>query len=212
MAPDLAQGPDERPVSLARGMISYVAIIAVCAALAAIFYFTATWLKARHAGFAVGIGASVLYGAALLGAVWVWSRNRSAGACTPPSPAARQYRRRQLLAAALYAAVLIGAIEAHEGLRLAGPLAYAIAVAPAAPVIWMIAAMGLYLREETDEFQRSLRVESSLWATGGMLSITAVWGFLEMFDLVPHVEAWAVTPLWALLLGLANLFTRRRYQ
>ncbi len=76
----------------------------------------------------------------------------------------------------------------------------------------MFVAMGLYLREETDEFQRAMQIESSLWATGIVMVICAIWGFLEMFHLAPHVEAWVVVPVWSMALGFANIFTRRRYR
>ena len=65
---------------------------------------------------------------------------------------------------------------------------------------------------ETDEFQRTVQIESSLWATGGVMVLCAGWGFLEMFRLVPHMEAWVLVPVWALLLGFANVFIRRRYR
>ena len=50
------------------------------------------------------------------------------------------------------------------------------------------------------------------WHLGGLMAIASVWGFLEMFDLAPHVPAWSAFPLWAALIGPAQAFVRRRYR
>ena len=37
------------------------------------------------------------------------------------------------------------------------------------------------------------------------------WGFLEMFELVPHIWAWWVLPVWGSVgLGLAQLWMKVR--
>ena len=72
--------------------------------------------------------------------------------------------------------------------------------------------MGLYLKEETDEFWRTQQTESALLALGGMFVLVTGWGFLEMFKLVPHLQAWLVFPLWAVLLGPSSFIVRRRYR
>jgi hypothetical protein len=45
---------------------------------------------------------------------------------------------------------------------------------------------------------RMLAVRQQLIAAGFALSVASVWGTLEMFELVPHVEAFFVVMLWAL--------------
>jgi len=72
--------------------------------------------------------------------------------------------------------------------------------------------IGLYLREETDEFERAIQTEAALWATGGVMAIATTWGFLEMFGLVAHLESWWAFPVWAALLGPGQLLARRRYR
>ena len=117
-----------------------------------------------------------------------------------------------MIAISLYVVALTGAITAFVRLHPTGPLAYLLAVAPALPIVATIVIMGLYLREETDEFERTVQMESALWAIGGVLVVATVWGFLEMFKLVPHIDSWAVFPAWAALLGPAQIIARRRYQ
>ena len=47
-------------------------------------------------------------------------------------------------------------------------------------------------------------------ALGLVLALGIFWGFLEMFELVPHVWAWWVLPVWAIGLGLAQLWQKVR--
>ena len=85
---------------------------------------------------------------------------------------------------------------------LAGPSAYLAAVLPALPIIGIFAAIGRYLVEEHDEYVRMLMVRQTLWASAFALSVATVWGFLESFDMVGHVEAYYVavcgSAAWAL--------------
>jgi ABC-type multidrug transport system permease subunit len=68
--------------------------------------------------------------------------------------------------------------------------------------------MGRFLMEETDENQRMRMVRASLVATGFVLVLASLWGFLEMFGLVPHVWLWAVFPAWSIGLGVGQAANR----
>jgi hypothetical protein len=83
-----------------------------------------------------------------------------------------------------------------------------LAIAVAVPVLFMIRAMALLLKEETDEYLRMRIVNQSLVATGFMLTIATLYGFLNAFDVAPRVDAWAAFPLWAVGLGIGRLFQR----
>jgi len=76
----------------------------------------------------------------------------------------------------------------------------------------MVVAMGLYLREETDEFQRTVHVEGALWATGGILALTTMWGFAEMLAGAPRLPAWLLFPIWAVMLSFGVVASRRRFR
>ncbi|MBU7579080.1 MAG: hypothetical protein KAF27_01215, partial [Porphyrobacter sp.] len=93
---------------------------------------------------------------------------------------------------------------------LTGPLAVAIALLPTIPTFAMIWAMGRYLVEETDEYLRYRMVRAAIMSLGMVLAIGIFWGFLETFELVPHVWAWWVLPVWAVGLGLAQLWMKVR--
>ena len=118
------------------------------------------------------------------------------------SSAWKRYNWRVLWLSLLYALFLLGAVYGFKHQLLAGPLAYVAAVLPALPIIGIFAAIGRYLVEEQDEYLRMLMVRQSLWASGFALSVATVWGFLENFDLVEHVDAYSVAIMWFIGLGL----------
>ena len=126
------------------------------------------------------------------------------------NPAQRRYNRNVLVLSAIYAVTLIAAISFFRSNSPTGLLAYATAVLPAFPIVGIFVAMGRYLIDEQDEYVRMLTVRQTLWATGFALSVATVWGFLESFDLVEHLDAYYIAVLWFGGLGLGacmNKFT-----
>src|SRR6478672_10747996 len=118
------------------------------------------------------------------------------------SKASKTYNVRVLWLSLLYAASLMAAVYGFRHQLLSGPAAYLAAVLPALPIIGIFAAIGRYLVEEQDEYLRMLMVRQTLWASAFALSVATVWGFLESFDMVGHVEAYYVAVLWFGGLGL----------
>ena len=112
------------------------------------------------------------------------------------TPAFRRYQYRVIAASLVYAAALLAVVWVFKHHPPQGALAYALAILPALPMVGVFAAMGLFLREETDEFQRFLVVRQILIGTGLSLSICTVWGFLESFVPVHHFEAYWVAVVW----------------
>ena len=124
------------------------------------------------------------------------------------SPATRRYNKRVVVLSLIYAAFLIGAVYAFKHHLVGGPVAWIVAILPALPIIGIFAAIGLYLVKEQDEYVRMLMVRQTLWASGFALSIATMWGFLESFELVSHVEVYWVSVLWFGGLGLGNFANR----
>lgn len=120
------------------------------------------------------------------------------------SPANRRYNVRVIILSLFYAAFLLGAVYGFKHHLLAGPFAWIAAILPALAIIGIFAAIGLYLVEEQDEYLRMLMIRQTLWASGFALSIATVWGFLESFELVHHVESYYVAVLWFGGLGLGS--------
>jgi hypothetical protein len=117
-----------------------------------------------------------------------------------------------MASAEIYAVILLAVTWLPTVHPVHGALAYGLALLPAIPVVGMAVAMGLYFREENDEFERVVRIEQALWATGGTLTIATVWGFTEMLADAPHLPNWIWFPVWALLTAVADFFIRRRYR
>jgi hypothetical protein len=113
---------------------------------------------------------------------------------------------------AIYCLLVIVAVFVFKIWKPTGPIAFVTVLLPVLPIGGMVTVMGLYLKEETDEFWRIQQTESALLAAGGVFILTTAWGFLEMFRLVPHIQLWLVFPVWAMLLGPASKIIRRRYR
>jgi hypothetical protein len=124
------------------------------------------------------------------------------------TPAQRRYNRSALLLCAAYALILFGVISFFKNSSPTGVSAYAAAILPALPIIGVFVAMGRYLSDEQDEYIRMLTVRQTLWATGFALSVATIWGFLENFDRVGHVDAYYIAVLWFGGLGIGSCMNR----
>ena len=132
--------------------------------------------------------------------------------CSTNNPAARRYMWRFSATMLLYAVFLVLAVWTFVHYHPTGPLAWLLAFLPALAIIGQIAAFGLYLREEKDEFQVALGVQSMLWAIGGTLSVTVTWGFLESFVHLHRLDLVWIYPIFCALSGIAFGLLQLRYK
>jgi hypothetical protein len=92
----------------------------------------------------------------------------------------------------------------------AGALVAVLTGLPIAVVFWLIAR----LLRETDEYTRKVHVDALLSGGGFTLSATVIWGFLELFDVVPQSERFPamlmVAPAFFAAFGLAYALQRLR--
>jgi hypothetical protein len=70
----------------------------------------------------------------------------------------------------------------------------------------------LYLAEEKDEFVRNMQIQSLLGGIGGTLAVVSVWGFLENFTHVRHLDLFLVYPLFWGFVGFSTVVVRLRYK
>lgn len=127
-------------------------------------------------------------------------------------PAITRYRRRMGLPMMAYCLVLMGSIALlHRG-GLSGPLLWLVAAGPAGPILWALTVMGLYLKEEEDELERSIQVEAMLWGLGILLAVSTVWGFLSNAEVAPAPPVFLAFPLFCAAWGFSQIFIRRRYR
>jgi hypothetical protein len=128
------------------------------------------------------------------------------------SPATRRYNRRVIILSVIYALALFSAVYAFNHQMIGGPGAgletWIVAALPALPIIGIFIAIGRLLVEETDEYLRMLLVRQTLWASSFSLSLATLWGFLESFELVRHVDSYYVAVLWFGGLGLGSCMNR----
>ncbi len=141
--------------------------------------------------------------------VYVGSSRLKAGQI---GPVMKRYRRRLAVAMMTYFVFLIGSLSVLRGDHLTGPLLWIVAAAPAIPILGVLVVMGLYLKEEPDEFERMIHVESMLWGLGAVLGVSTVWGFLANAQVVPTPPLFLVFPLFCLAWGFSQPLIRRRYQ
>jgi hypothetical protein len=122
------------------------------------------------------------------------------------TPATRSYLIRVAAAMAIYLVSLFMAEYLIERVGVSGPLAVALALIPGLAVAGLFYAIGMFIVETKDEFMRMLLVRQQLIAAGFALSVACVWGFLEQYALVEHVEAFWIVVVWTFgqLVGMVS--------
>ena len=126
------------------------------------------------------------------------------------SPATDRYNKRVIASSFGYVLGLGIAITLWREYELSPGLVFAISMLPTLPTFGVIWAMGRYFSEETDEYLRYQTIIRALGGLGLVLVSGIFWGFLEMFELVPHIWAWWVLPVWAVGMGLTQLWQKVR--
>jgi hypothetical protein len=96
--------------------------------------------------------------------------------------------------------------------HLRGVFVYLPAILFALLGVGFIVIFGLYLKEEQDEFQRAIWVQSLLWGIGATLTVITFWGSLVEFELVKGLKLMFVFPLFMLITVIARLVLRLRYR
>ena len=118
------------------------------------------------------------------------------------SPATRGYLIRLAVLMTAYILLLVLAKYMVKRDLAEGGLLWTLAILPALPIIGVFWAIGRLLVEETDEYLRSLLVRQLLIASAITLSVATVYGFLENFGLVGHVDAFYLTMLFFVGMGV----------
>lgn len=126
--------------------------------------------------------------------------------------AQRRYIARFIPTMIAYVAAVVGVSWMFNNNPPQGALKYAIAILPALPVIGVIAIIGRYLVEETDEFLRMRQAMSQLISIGLTLAFCAAWGFLEIYADVPKIGifnvVWGFFGSWLISGTIVNLWYR----
>jgi hypothetical protein len=86
-------------------------------------------------------------------------------------------------------------------------VAGAIAIVTAAPIAVVFWLMGRWLKE-TDEYTRATHVDAMLVGGGALFSLAIAWGFLEIFDVAPHLPTFFIAPGFFFFYGVARCWHR----
>jgi hypothetical protein len=128
---------------------------------------------------------------------------------TCSTPATKRYARRLAILMVLYLVLVFTAGWTFRHTDIAGPVAWALAIAPALPIIGVFWAVMRLLIEETDEYIRYLFVRQCLFATGFCLTIVTIWQWLQNFDLVPPGNGgFGAAFFWFIGLGVGAIYNR----
>ncbi len=117
----------------------------------------------------------------------------------------KRYNWRVIWLSLLYAAFLLPAVYGFKHQLVPHSAAYLVAVLPALPIVGLFIAIGRYLVEEQDEYVRMLMVRQTLWASGFTVSLATIWGFLDNFNLVGHIDGYWVVVVWYFGLGIGGI-------
>lgn len=128
---------------------------------------------------------------------------------TYKSPAIRRYTIRLAVLMTLYVILIFAAGWIFRHNDVAGIPAYALAIAPALPIIGVFWAVMRLLVEESDEFIRMLQVRQCLFATGFCLTVMTIWEFLQNYEIVPPGNGgFGAAFFWFAGLGLGAIYNK----
>jgi len=127
------------------------------------------------------------------------------------SPARRRYTRRiaGFMLAYVGLVFLVGYLFRH--MPPEKPLAYAVGILPALPILGVFWTIARLLVEESDEYLRMLFVRQTLIATGFCLTVMTVREFLQNYDLIaPGNGGFGAAVFWFAGFGLGAVWNRLR--
>jgi hypothetical protein len=121
---------------------------------------------------------------------------------------ARRYAVRLGVSMTLYVVSLLAGVYLVRHQLVTGPILWPLALLPGLGIVGAFYAIGMLIVETTDEFVRMLLVRQVLYASGIAMSLASIWGFLENFELVPHIPAfyWAIA--WFVGFGFGGWINR----
>lgn len=120
--------------------------------------------------------------------------------CKGASTAQKRYQRSLMRLMGCYVVILFGASYLVHRHHFAGWPLYVCSVLPAIPIIAVIVRVGAYLREETDEYQRLLKMQTILVGTGALLSAVMVNDFLRVF-----ASFHGIGPFWEFMIFCTSM-------
>jgi hypothetical protein len=88
--------------------------------------------------------------------------------------------------------------------RITGVKLFLLASVPAIDIVAMLVVIGLYLKEEADEFKRHQMVVSILWAIGVTLALNAFVDFLRSYGAIQAPPPFTEFIVFWIVMGVAQ--------
>lgn len=125
--------------------------------------------------------------------------------CGVSTKASKRYMWRLLIVMVGYLLATFGTTTFVRHNHPHGFEVYLLALLPTIPVLCMLGVVGLYLREEKDEFQRMLTVRAMLIAIAGVLAMDVFVDFLRSYKAVGALPPFTEFITFWLLSGLVQM-------
>ena len=90
------------------------------------------------------------------------------------------------------------------------PLAWGFDLGAGISMVAMLLSAAIGLARQRDEFQRMLFTKAMIWGIGGMLSITTIWGLLEVHTSIPRMDVLVNFPIFVIITTIAKVTLFRR--
>lgn len=120
----------------------------------------------------------------------------------------RRYMVRLFSAMGVYMVSLFAAKYLLKNHMVEGWAVWPLALLPGLSVVGAFYAVGMLIIEQKDEYVRMLLVRQTLVASALAMAAATVWGFLENFGLVAHIDAFYWAIVWFFGLGVGAIFNR----
>ena len=130
----------------------------------------------------------------------------------PNTKTAKRYRSLLVTMSLVYVVAILSSAYVLKHHQPGQVIAVMLAALPSIPILANMVIVGLYLKAEPDEFQRTVFQQCLLWGMGVTLALTSVWGLLEIFTRIPHVPIFFTFPAFWFFVGVATPFVRSRYR
>ncbi|MHA3841276.1 hypothetical protein ACX0GZ_08655 [Sphingomonas aestuarii] len=120
------------------------------------------------------------------------------------TPAAQRYLRRFTVVTAAYILLIAANVGVSRAFDPSQTVLGLMAIVAALPIVGMLIVLGIYLREESDEFVRDRIVLSMLIGLGVLLSLSSILGMLQFEGLVGELPVFLAFPIWCGAWGIAQ--------
>ena len=118
---------------------------------------------------------------------------------------AKRFKRDGFRLVAAYFVIYFACFGIHLWLHPVGMWLWILAILPVLPMVGVIAVMGQYLRDETDEYKRDVTIRCLLWGCAGAVSTSLLGGFLWIFGWKGHMPPFLGFWVFFLFMMVAKL-------